>query len=153
MWSYSGRNMVIPMLLRHQGGAPMAQARPRTATTRRTKQPMTPLPTMPLTSTIEDYLAEAVERSLKPNTIAHQRRSLRHLSACMPAGTCWDTAAGVRAAVAALRARSYRDTSMNMFLRVWQTFLRFCHAEGICKKNLAQHITTPKAEPRRAFPH
>lgn len=127
----------------------MAQARPRT-TTRRVASPVSiPATTLPLSACIADYLAECVARGLRPLTVEHYRRSLRLFADCIPDGADWGTASGVRAAVAALRQRPYRTASVNMIVRVWKSFLRFCHTEGICAEDLGRHIKPPKAEPRR----
>jgi site-specific recombinase XerD len=127
----------------------MAQSRPRTKS-RRTISARSTAPSAlpPLAACVEDYIADAIARNLRDSTIAHYRRSLGHLVAYAPSDDAWRTESGVRTAVAALRAGSYRVASIIMILRVWQSFLRFCHAEGLCETDLSTCFRPPRSEPR-----
>jgi site-specific recombinase XerD len=118
------------------------KARPRTV-----RQPRS-LAAIALPRCTADYLADCRARNLGQRTMEHYQRALDLLAECLPPSEGWATAHAIRHAVAALQERGYAAASLNMYLRAWKAFLRFCQGEELIQDDLARLIRPPKTEPR-----
>jgi hypothetical protein len=99
----------------------------------------------PLARCGADYLADCRASNLSNRTIAHYKRSLEILQACLPSGFPWHPAEAILAAVAALREQpQYGKASLRMYLRPWRAYLLFCHREELVTEDLARYIKPPE---------